>query len=268
MIVVVKIGGDILRDRLPSHLTFDLKRLHESEGAIVVHGGADIVTEVAQKMGKEQKFVTSPEGFRSRYTDAETLEILMMVMAGSISKRLVSELAEGGVAALGLSGADGKLIRARRKERIIVADKGGRRRVIEGGFTGKIMHVNSALLARLLSDGLLPVISPIALGEKFELLNVDSDRAAAYVAGAVKARSIAFLTDVRGVLVEGSVKQKLTVEEAEQLLPSLSGGMKMKVFAALEALRMGVAEAVIASAFEERCLTKALQHTIGTWIHG
>ncbi|RLF11877.1 MAG: hypothetical protein DRJ69_01430, partial [Thermoprotei archaeon] len=117
--VVVKVGGDLVRDEGPLlRVLGDVSELsRRDKKVVVVHGGGDIVTEVATKLGKEQVFVTSPEGFRSRYTDRETAEIYSMVMSGLINKRLVVSLQRLGVKALGLSGLDAGLLRAERKKR-------------------------------------------------------------------------------------------------------------------------------------------------------
>ncbi|MEM2767712.1 MAG: [LysW]-aminoadipate/[LysW]-glutamate kinase, partial [Candidatus Bathyarchaeia archaeon] len=187
MLIVVKIGGNVAVEIASSGLIEDLKNVLSENKVILVHGGGDEVTEVASKLGKEQKFVVSPEGFRSRYTDKETVEIYAMVIVGKINKQIVSILQSKGVPAVGLSGVDGSLIKADRKKRIIVVDEQGRKRVIDGGYTGKITEVNVSLINFLMDKGYVPVIAPLAIGEEFEFLNVDADRTAACIAGALRA---------------------------------------------------------------------------------
>jgi acetylglutamate/LysW-gamma-L-alpha-aminoadipate kinase len=109
MLLVIKMGGSILKEGASSELVFDLKTLAEKHKLVLVHGGGAEVTETAAKLGKEQKFIVSPQGFRSRYTDKETMEIFTMVMAGKINKQIVSALQSQGIPAVGLSGLDGAL---------------------------------------------------------------------------------------------------------------------------------------------------------------
>src|SRR5512142_745383 len=150
MLLVIKMGGSILKEGTATDLVADLKEVAKSHKVVLVHGGGAEVTEIASKLGKEQKFIMSPEGFRSRYTDKETVEIYTMVMAGKINKQLVLALEEQGISAVGLSGLDAGLLRAERKTRLIAVDERGRKRVIDGGYTGKISQVNIELLNLLL----------------------------------------------------------------------------------------------------------------------
>jgi len=264
--ITVKVGGDMVKEGLPLYLLSDLKELAERDRIVIVHGGGDIVTEIAEKLGKPQVFVRSPRGITSRYTDRETVEIYTMVMSGMVNSKLVAELHKVGLNAVGLSGIDGALIRAKRKKRIIIVDERGRRRIIEGGFTGRIVEVNVHLLELLLAGGYIPVVSPIAIGEEKELLNVDSDRAAANVAAQLKAEKVVFLTDVEGLILEGRIVKKLGLDEAQGLLGKVGAGMDKKLLASIEAVKGGVEEAVITTGFIERPLTKALNHQVGTVI--
>lgn len=264
--IVLKIGGDIFEKGLKGTLGNDVKKVLEREQLVIVHGGGDEVTKVAEKLGKEQVFITSPSGVRSRYTDRETVEIYAMVMAGRINKAIVRWLLSQGVPAVGLAGIDAALLKARRKKRLLIVDERNRKRIIEGGYTGKITEVNTALLEILLENGYVPVVAPIALGEENELLNVDSDRAAGQIAGGLNASNVVFLTDVQGVLMEGEYVKKLAMEDAERLLPQIGPGMDKKVLASVEALKAGAGEAVISSGFVDEPVTSALGHTNGTVI--
>ncbi|RLI36202.1 acetylaminoadipate kinase [Candidatus Bathyarchaeota archaeon] len=264
--LVVKIGGDIIQSRMEESLLSDIRRIHESGGLILVHGGGDEVTRIAEMLGKEQRFIQSPSGIRSRYTDLETVQIYTMVMAGRVNKAVVRWLQSGGVPAVGLSGIDGALIRARRKKRLLIIDERGRKRIIEGGYTGKITEVERGLLDLLVENGYLPVVAPIAIGEEYEPLNVDSDRAAAHIAGAVGADRVIFLTDVQGVTLNGKLLERMTLKEAEEILPRMGAGMDKKVLASIEALKAGVKEAVICSGFLDEPITRAIEHKGGTVI--
>ncbi|MGC8936576.1 MAG: [LysW]-aminoadipate/[LysW]-glutamate kinase [Candidatus Methanomethylicaceae archaeon] len=267
MRVVVKIGGDLLKDQSPNMpLIEDLKELVKEKGLVIVHGGGDLVTEMAKKLGKEQRFVVSPEGFKSRYTDRETAEIYAMVMTGDINTKIVGLLHSFGINAIGLSGFDGGLLRAERKERLVIVDEQGRKRAIEGGYTGKITSVNSRLLEVLMGEGYTPVISPLAMGTKFEPLNVDGDRTTSAVAKAIRADAVVYLTDVDGVILDGKILPKISIVEVEELLKKIGVGMSTKIHAALDAVKGGVGRAIITSGFVERPIIDALQGKRGTVI--
>ncbi|MFB0563197.1 MAG: [LysW]-aminoadipate/[LysW]-glutamate kinase [Candidatus Lokiarchaeia archaeon] len=257
MRIVVKIGGSLFDEDL-SPLARDVKEFCKDNQIVMVHGGAKVVTDIAEKLGKEQKFVTSPTGFRSRYTDAETAEIYTMVIGGTVNKKLVAILLKEGVNSMGLSGMDGGLLVAERKPRIKVKE-GNKILLIEGDYTGKVVEVNSKLLELLLNAGYVPVIGAVAIGKEGENLNVDGDRAAASVAGAIKADKFVDLTDVPGVLENEKVVTKMNKVEAKQIMERVGPGMRRKIFAALEAIHEGVPEVVIASGIGEHPLLDALE---------
>ncbi len=265
MLIVVKVGGSILNE-VPPEIVTDIKNVLSEHELVLVHGGGKSVTEVASKLGKEQKFVFSPTGFRSRYTDKETMEIFTMVMAGRINKKLVSALQKQGIPVVGLSGLDGYLLRAERKKRLIVVNEQGRKQVIDGGYTGKVNQVNAALLRLLLDNGYVPLVSPVAVSEEFEPLNVDADRTAANIAGALNADKLVLLTDVEGLMLDGKLVSELSTEDAEAKLKKIGGGMITKVYAAQEALKNGVKEAVICSGVRKTPISSALKHEGGTVI--
>jgi acetylglutamate/LysW-gamma-L-alpha-aminoadipate kinase len=266
MLFVVKMGGSILKEGASSELVSDLKGLLAENKAVIVHGGGAEVTEIAAKLGKEQKFIVSPEGFRSRYTDKDTIEIYSMVMAGKINKQIVLALQSQGIPAVGLSGLDGLLLKAERKKKLIAVDEKGRKRVIDGGYTGKITEVNAGLLQFLLKQGYVPVVTPIAVSEEFEPLNVDGDRTAAFIAGALKANCLILLTDVQGLVLKGKAVPRISVSEVKEALASIGHGMSTKVHAALEALNQGVGEVLITSGLEKLPISSALKHKCGTVI--
>jgi acetylglutamate/LysW-gamma-L-alpha-aminoadipate kinase len=266
MLIVVKIGGSILRE-VPSELVSDIKQVLQESQLVLVHGGGRSVTNIASKLGKEQEFVVSPTGFRSRYTDKETMKIFTMVMAGKINKEIVSALQQQEIPVVGLSGLDGFLVRAKRKKRLVIVDERGRKRVIDGGYTGKVSQVNASLLRLLLENGYVPAVAPVAVSEEFEPLNVDADRTAANVAGALKADRLVLLTDVEGLTLDGKVVPKLVVSEAEEVLPKIGGGMITKVYAAMEAIEQGVGEVVISSGVRKTPISSSLNHESGTVIN-
>jgi acetylglutamate/LysW-gamma-L-alpha-aminoadipate kinase len=266
MVVVVKVGDKVMSSVLSDASLNDFSQIAHKTPTVFVHGGGNTVTSIAEKLGVQQRFVTSPEGFRSRYTDAETIQVYTMVMAGKINKEIVRHLQSVKIPAVGLSGIDGALIRAERKRKLVVMDERGRKRVIDGGYTGKITSVDGSLLHTLIKAGYVPVIAPIALGADNEPLNLDGDRTAAYIAGAVKADLLILLTDVEGVSVNGTLVRRLAADEAKRSLSNLGPGMITKVYAALEALSMGVTKVMISSGRRENPFTSAFQEQNGTMV--
>jgi len=265
MLVVVKAGGRVLENGLPPEVAADIRSVSEKNRVIFVHGGGVEVTEIAQKLGKEQRFIVSPEGFRSRYTDRETVDIYTMVM-GKLNKQLVTALESKGVKAIGLSGLDGQLIKAERKKRLVVINERGRRMAIDGGYTGSIEGINTDLIRLLMNAGYVLVVSPVAISEKYEPLNVDGDRTAANIAGALGADMLVLLTDVEGLMIEGKTVPKLRLSEAKKLLPKIGPGMITKIHAAIEALEQGVKEVIITSGAVPAPVSSAITRNVGTVI--
>ena len=257
--ITIKIGGSVVDNLHPSTIT-DIKKVAESEGVILVHGGGKEVTKVCEQLGKEPKFVTSPSGIKSRYTDKETAEIFTMVMSGRINKKIVQMLQKNGINAIGLSGVDAKIIQADRKKKLLIVNEKGRKQAIDGGYTGKITDINSKFIKSLLEQGLTPVISPIAISEESEFLNVDGDRAAAYVAGKVGSDKVLFITNVDGLLMDDKLVPKLTLAEAKEIRPKIGPGMEKKILASTEALDMGVKVALIANGQKENPISAAIAH--------
>jgi len=266
MLIVVKVGGSILKGSTSPEFISDIKNVLSENRLILVHGGKLEVNEIASKLGKEQQFVVSPDGFSSRYTDRDTIEIYTMVMAGKINKQIVMALQSQGIPAMGLSGLDGLLLRAQRKKKLIVVDERERKKVVDGGYTGKISEVNTPLLRLLIENGYMPVVAPIAMSEEFEPLNVDGDRTAAYVAGALNADRLILLTNVDGLILDDKLVSKLSVSEVKDALPKIGRGMITKVYAAMEALNLGAAEVIISSGLEKLPISSSLKHECGTVI--
>lgn len=266
MLIVVKAGGRVLENGLPPEVATDIKIVSERNRIVFVHGGGIEVTEIAQKLGKEQRFIVSPDGFRSRYTDRDTVDIYTMVMVGKLNKQIVSTLESKGVKSLGLSGLDGQLIKAERKKKLVVINERGRKMAIDGGYTGKIEEINTDLIRLIMEAGYLLVVSPVAMSEEYEPLNVDGDRTAANIAAAMKADVLLLLTDVEGLIVEGKVVPRIRLSEAKKMLPQIGPGMITKIHAAIEALEHGVKEVIITSGAQSMPLSSAINHSVGTVI--
>ena len=258
--IVIKIGGSIVDGMHPTTLA-DIKAISDKEKLVFVHGGGKEVTSTAIKLGKEQKFIVSPGGVRSRYTDKETADIYTMVMSGKINKVIVGMLLRQGIRAVGVAGIDGGILKAERKKKLLIINEKGRKMMIDGGYTGKINAVDPSLVHNLVSNGYVPVVSPIALSEEYDFLNVDGDRAAAYVAGGVKADKVIFITNVNGLMLNEKLVTSMTLDQAKAALPKIGFGMEKKVLACTEALEMGVKEAIIASGQIDNPISSAIAHS-------
>jgi len=165
-----------------------------------------------------------------------------------------------GIKAAGIAGIDGSLLKAERKKKLLIINEKGRKMAIDGGYTGKICAVDPSLINTLLNAEYVPVVSPIALSEEFDALNVDGDRAAAYVAGGLKANKILFITNVSGLILNDKLVTNMTVDQAKIALPKIGYGMEKKIIACTEAIEMGVKESIIASGQVENPISSAIEH--------
>ncbi|TRM87730.1 acetylglutamate kinase, partial [Sulfolobus sp. A20-N-G8] len=212
--IVIKIGGRVVKNSLDK-VVDDIVNIKEK--LILIHGGGDIVTEYSKKMGIEPTFVTSPEGIKSRYTSREELDIYVMTMS-LINKQIVSKLLSLGKNTIGISGVDGGLLIAERKKKIVIIDERGKKRLIDGGYTGKVKEIRGDVINNLLMLFDAIILSPFALDIEEKLpLNIDADQAAFAISKAVKPETLVMLSDVEGVLVDNKVINKLTAEEAREL---------------------------------------------------
>lgn len=229
-IVVLKIGGnEVDDDAFLSGLARAIAALRTRCAPVVVHGGGKEIARLQQALGLEPRFV---DGLR--VTDEETLALTEMVLSGAVNKRLVARFLAHGVPAVGLSGVDGGLLRARR----LVHPSG------DLGWVGEVTEVDPTLPRLILGQGMVPVVSPVSLGPEGRPYNVNADHAAAALARALGAGSLAFVTNVPGVLAGGRVVERLLAGEAEEWITQgvISGGMVPKVRAALDVVSSGVPE--------------------------
>ncbi len=233
-VIVVKYGGAAMQDEaLRREVLRDISLLKQvGMRPVVVHGGGPEISEVMRRLGKEPVFV---DGLR--VSDAETVAIAQMVLLGSTNPALVAEISGQGTPAIGLSGKDSGLVKA--------AKLSGPRDL---GFVGEVAEVNVELLARLLDEGFVPVIAPIAPGPEGATYNINADHFAARIAGALKASKLVLLTDVRGVLEDKEAPETLISElsaaRAGEMIAAggIDAGMIPKVEACLDALGAGVAK--------------------------
>ena len=258
--IVVKLGGTEGVDF--SAICRDVAGLL-AEGArlVLVHGGSAEANALGEALGHPPRFVTSPSGYTSRYTDRRTLEIFVMAVNGKVNTMLVEQLQTLGVNAFGLSGLDGGVLRAKRKAAIRIIEN-GKKKMLRDDYTGKIEGVNADLLETLLAAGVVPVIAPLAVSEKGEALNVDADRAAAEIAAALRAETLILLTAAPGLMRnfpdEGTLISRLAAAELESALAYAQGRMKKKVLGAGEALKGGVGRVIIADGRVENPVAAAL----------
>jgi acetylglutamate/LysW-gamma-L-alpha-aminoadipate kinase len=245
--LVVKLGGGANLD--VDAVLRDLAFLDQPW--VLVHGGNAELNDVSAKLGHKPRFVTSPSGHTSRVTDQETIRLIQMVYRGRINNDLVLRLQGLGVNAVGLSGVDGRLWQAERKDAIRVVE-GGRKFLLRDDHTGKVVSVNVALLRLLLNNGYHPVVTLPALASDGTAVNVDGDRAAAAMAAALGAKELVILSNVPGLLRD--------VNDPTTLISSISKSdlqagqsvaldrMKKKLLGAEEALAGGVQRVILGSA--------------------
>ncbi len=259
-LIIVKIGGSVIRKNINPVLNEVKSLIERGTKIVLIHGGGYFINEIMEKMGLKPKFVVSPSGVVSRYTDYETLRAYVMGMM-YINKELVSRLQAIGVNAIGLSGVDACLLRAKKREHIIIIDERGRQRAIDGGYTGKVEAVNAEFLNGILRQGLIPVIAPIAIDPNIgSPLNIDGDQVLEAVSMALKPNHAFILTDVDGVIVEGKVVKEVNVESAETLFkhPDVKGGMKRKVYTAMQLAKRGI-YTIITNGIIENPIKSALE---------
>jgi acetylglutamate/LysW-gamma-L-alpha-aminoadipate kinase len=269
MTVVVKCGGAAGVDR--EAVAADVARLVlGGETIVLVHGGSADADYLGAQLGVPQRHLTSVSGAESRHTDAAALDVLTMALRGRVQPALVAALGRAGVRAVGLSGLDGPLVRARRKPALkAVVD--GRPTVIRDDLGARIEQVEPALLEALLAAGFVPVVCPPAWDPEVGAVNVDADRLAGAIAVALGAPRLVLLSNVAGLYRDPddptSLVTRVAPDELEGCYAYARGRMRLKVIAAAEAVAGGVREVVIASASGLRPVAAALAGG-GTYVSG
>ncbi|HVC40182.1 MAG TPA: [LysW]-aminoadipate kinase [Candidatus Dormibacteraeota bacterium] len=258
-VLVVKVGGGDQIDR--EAVCRDVARLWPERRLVLIHGASKELDRISARLGHPPQRVTSVSGIESRFTDDATMEIFNMVYAGSANVGWVACLQRHDVAAIGLSGVDGGLLRGPEKGVIRAPLEDGRERLIRGDRSGQVNAVNGGLLQLLLDGGYLPVLSPPALSEGGRPMNVDADRAAAQIALALGAETLIFLSDVPGLLLNTDDPSSLVGDvrrhQMARALEIAKGRMRTKVLAAKEALQGGVRRVVVADGRVDRPLETA-----------
>ena len=241
--LVVKYGGHAMGDAaVGDSFARDVVLLKQvGINPIVVHGGGPQIAQMLRRLGIESRFV---DGLR--VTDRETMEVVEMILAGTINKQLVSAINAEGGCAIGLSGKDGGLIEARKLLRSRV--EGGVRTEVDLGFVGEPQRIAARVLDTFKQSDIIPVIAPIGVGSQGETYNINADTVAGAVAAAVEATRLLLLTDVAGVLdADKRLIPELTAGTARRLIAEgvINGGMIPKIETCLKAVEGGVEAAVI-----------------------
>jgi acetylglutamate kinase len=268
--IVVKYGGHAMEGGTASqNFAQDIVLMKQTGIApVVVHGGGPQIGALLKRLAIPSTFV---DGLR--VTDKATMEVVEMVLSGTINKEIVTGINSAGGRAVGLSGKDGNLVVARKLERYKIDPGTLESKLVDYGFVGEPEKVDPEVLRNIISSGLIPVIAPIGVGEGGETYNINADTVAGSVAGAMNAARLLLLTDVEGVLDrDGKLIPRLTTAEARRLISegTISGGMIPKIENAIEAVESGVEAAVILDGRIPHVLLLELftEHGAGTMITG
>ena len=237
MRIVVKITGKFIEgENLPLLVKRTRDELDRKNEIIVVHGGGKEITKEFSLRGIKSKFI---EGLR--VTDKEDIQLIEMILSGKVNKRIVSNFLSKGVPAVGVSGKDGGMVVAIRKNP-------------ELGYVGDIVSINVKLIDLLLKNGFVPIISPISYGIHGETLNINADTFASHVSVATNSQRLVFITDVMGILrKDGAIIKSITTKEAKKLIDEevVANGMIPKVKGGIYAAGNGVKEVIIGTFGDE-----------------
>jgi acetylglutamate kinase len=242
--VVVKYGGNAMGPEGGRDFAQDIVLMKQTGiNPVVVHGGGPQIGAMLKKLNIPSKFI---DGLR--VTDAAAMEVVEMVLSGTINKQLVSDINAAGGRAVGISGKDGNLVVARKVERVKRNPATQEDEVVDLGFVGEPDRIDASVLHTFINSDLIPVLAPVGVGRSGETFNINADTVAGAVAGAVAAERLVLLTDVEGVLdKDGKVIPRLSVGDARKLIQdgTISGGMIPKIETAIDAVEQGVKAAVI-----------------------
>ena len=244
-IVVVKYGGHAMgEEHLAREFARDIVLLAQTAiNPVVVHGGGPQIEAMLKQVGVESQYAAG-----LRVTDEKTLEVVQMVLAGSINKQMVGYINAAGGKAIGLCGKDGNMVVARKLTRTVVDPDSHIEKVVDLGFVGEPEKVDTMVLDQVLGRNLIPVLAPVAAAANGGTFNVNADTFAGAIAGALKAKRLLLLTDVAGVFDKSKkLIKELSIDDARQLIAdgTISDGMIPKVETCIDALEKGVEAVVI-----------------------
>jgi acetylglutamate kinase len=243
--IVIKYGGHTMgEESLARDFARDIVLLEQTAiNPVVVHGGGPQIEAMLKRVGVQSQYAAG-----LRITDEATLEIVEMVLAGSINKQMVGYINQAGGKAIGLSGKDGNMVIARKLSRTVVDPDSHIEKVVDLGFVGEPDKLDMTVLTQILGRELIPVLAPVAAAPNGGTYNVNADTFAGAIAGALKAKRLLLLTDVPGVLDKSkTLIKQLSVDDARALIAdgTISGGMIPKVETCIDALERGVEGVVI-----------------------
>jgi acetylglutamate kinase len=268
-IVVVKYGGHAMgAEESARAFARDIVLLEQTAiNPVVVHGGGPQIGDMLKRLGIKSEFAAG-----LRVTDAASMEVVEMVLAGSINKQIVGFINAAGGKAVGLCGKDGNMVRARKVTRSIFDPETKQEREVDLGFVGEPEKVDTAVLDQIIGKELIPVLAPLATSANGDSYNVNADTFAGAIAGALKAKRLLLLTDVPGVLDKSkNLIPELSVDEARRLIAdgTISGGMIPKVETCIYALEQGVEGVVILDGKVPHAVLLELftDHGSGTLVH-
>jgi acetylglutamate/LysW-gamma-L-alpha-aminoadipate kinase len=259
--LVIKIGGGAaIGEGGYTNFAEDLATF--AEPVVVVHGGNAEFSDLSRRLGMPPRMITSSSGRVTRYTDAATMDSMLMAYCGKVNKRLVATLRAAGVNAVGLSAIDGGIAAGRRKP-VLRGTEEGKNKVLRDDHAGTLQTVDPTLVRILLQNGYTPVLTPPALGEDGVPINVDGDKLALEIATALQADGLLFFSDTPGLLRdrhdESSLVSEIDASSPESALTAAAGRMVVKVEAALGAVDRGVGRVVFADGRIANPIRAALQ---------
>jgi acetylglutamate kinase len=266
--IVVKYGGHAMEGMLASEFGRDIALLKQvGINPVIVHGGGPQINAMLKRLDIKSKFI---DGLR--VTDEAMVEIVEMVLAGSVNKQVAGLINKAGALAVGISGKDGGLIRARKLRRTYIDPDSNIEQLLDLGHVGEPVFIDTRVIHALTGAGLIPVIAPVGTGEDGETYNINADTAAGAIAGALNAQRLLMLTDVPGVLnKDKELLSDLTMAQVHELIAdgTISGGMIPKVETCMEAVTLGVKGATILDGTVPHALLLELftEGGIGTMIH-
>ena len=254
MTLVIKYGGHAMVDeQLKDAFARDITLMKFTGlNPVVVHGGGPQINSVLERMGIYSRFIKG-----MRLTDEATMDVVEMVLGGKVNKGIVAQINQQGGKAVGLSGKDGGLIRAKKLHIVHQEDKDKPPEIIDPGMVGEVTHINPAIINTLTQQGFIPIIAPVGAGESGETYNINADLVASSIAVALSAGRLILLTDVDGVLdASGSLISSISAENINQMVEekTISGGMIPKIQCAIEALKNGVGKAHIINGSKRHAL--------------
>ncbi|HBQ44066.1 MAG TPA: acetylglutamate kinase [Thiomicrospira sp.] len=243
--IVVKYGGNAMTEEaLKNGFARDIVLMKlVGMNPVVVHGGGPQIGELLARVGKQSEFIQG-----MRVTDSETMDIVEMVLGGSVNKEIVNLIHQHGGNAVGLTGKDGNLIRATKLEMTAFNEDLNASEIIDLGHVGEVAKINTKVLDMLISDDFIPVIAPVGVGEDGRSYNINADFVAGKVAEALGAEKLMLLTNIPGLLnKEGELLTGLNAERVDELIKdgTIYGGMLPKIQCALDAVQNGVKSAHI-----------------------